>query len=210
MTTLFLIRHGETFANRLDYIQGTLDNEMTSLTTKGILEAQSYQTLVQDNQIDYVYTSPLRRAVKTSQIICAQSSLAVNVDERLSEISYGRWNGMAIQKLKSQYANYFDTVTNDVRPYSVQVSNGESFTHARTRIQSFLTDIAIKHPRKTVLIVTHGWVIKNIISLCLNNIDGVAFKNPHNLSISKVKIDDESLRQKVCYYNCAYKRMEAL
>ncbi len=208
MTTLFLIRHGETIANRLDYIQGTLDNEMTRLTADGISEAESYQPLLANNHIDCVYSSPLKRAVKTSQIICAQSGLPVKVDPRLVEISYGQWNGMAIRKLKQLYANYFDNVTNDVQPNSIIISNGESFSRARDRIQSFLNDVAIKHPQKTVLIVTHGWVIKNIISLCLDNIDGTVFNNPHNLSISKVEIDDDSRKQRVCYYNCAYKKMD--
>ena len=41
----FLIRHGETYANRLNYIQGTLNNDLTSLTKRGILEAENYQKL---------------------------------------------------------------------------------------------------------------------------------------------------------------------
>ena len=60
----FLIRHGETYANRLNYIQGTLNDRLTSLTKRGMLEAANYQKLFDNNQIDYVYTSPLRRAVK--------------------------------------------------------------------------------------------------------------------------------------------------
>ena len=62
----FLIRHGETYANRLNYIQGTLNNDLTSLTKRGILEAENYQKLFNNNQIDYVYTSPLKRAVRNS------------------------------------------------------------------------------------------------------------------------------------------------
>lgn len=60
----FLIRHGETYANRLNYIQGTLNDKLTSLTKRGMQEAANYQKLFDNNQIDYVYTSPLMQSSK--------------------------------------------------------------------------------------------------------------------------------------------------
>lgn len=200
----FLIRHGETYANRLNYIQGTLNNDLTSLTKRGILEAENYQKLFNNNQIDYVYTSPLKRAVRTGEIICAETNIRIQVDNRLSEISYGEWNGVDINKLKRQYSTYFDIETNDVRPHSILINNGESFEHARERIWSFILDVSSKHLQKNILIITHGWVIKNIISLCLKNIDGTVFKNPHNLSVSKIQINPILKQQKICYYNRPY------
>ncbi len=197
----FLIRHGETYANRLDYIQGTLNDRLATLTEQGKLEAQRYQYLLKRNQIDYVFTSPLKRAVATGEIICQDTNIKLQIDERLVEISYGKWNGTAISKLKEQYASYFDLATNDVRPHSIQISKGESFAHARQRVWSFILDTAAKYPAQNILIITHGWVIKNIVALCLNKIDGVAFKNPQNLSVSKVKIDLQLNQQKICYYN---------
>ncbi|MBD5805833.1 histidine phosphatase family protein [Limosilactobacillus walteri] len=197
----FLIRHGETYANRLDYIQGTLNNDLTLLTERGKIEAQNYQKVFINNQIDYVYVSPLKRAIKTGEIICAHTDIKVQIDQRLSEISYGTWNGVAINVLKAQYAAYFDLETNDVRPHSIEVSNGESFAHARERIWSFIQEIAKKYPQKNILLVTHGWVIKNIVSLCLKNVDGVVFKNPQNLSVSKIQIDLLLNQRKICYYN---------
>ncbi len=181
---------------------------MTALTAKGLFEAQRYQHLLRRQRFDCVYTSPLKRAVKTSQIICAQSELTAVVDERLVEISYGHWNGMAIATLKRQYADYFDRETNDVRPSSVQISNGESFDHARSRLQSFLAEMAHQHPQATVLIITHGWIIKNIVALCLENSNGDAFKNPRNLSISKITIDGDSDKRRVCYYNRILKKAD--
>ncbi|WP_433596977.1 histidine phosphatase family protein [Limosilactobacillus reuteri] len=197
----FLIRHGETYANRLNYIQGTLNDELTSLTKRGMLEAANYQKLFDNNQIDYVYTSPLKRAVKTSEIICATTNIKLRVDERLAEISYGKWNGADISKLKQQYSMYFDVETNDVRPHSILINQGETFEHARTRIWSFLLDVSHRYPQKSILIITHGWIIKNIISLCLGNIDGTAFKNPNNLSISKIQLNPALKQQRICYYN---------
>lgn len=197
----FLIRHGETYANRLDYIQGTLNDHLATLTERGRLEAQRYQCLLKRNQIDYVFTSPLKRAVTTGEIICKDTTIKMQIDDRLAEISYGEWNGTAISKLKQQYASYFDLATNDVRPHSVQVSKGESFAHARQRVWAFMLDISAKYPEQSILIITHGWVIKNIVALCLKNIDGVAFRNPQNLSISKVKIDLQLNQHKICYYN---------
>ncbi|MBB1079408.1 histidine phosphatase family protein [Limosilactobacillus sp. STM2_1] len=201
MTTLLLIRHGETYANRLNYIQGTLNDQLATLTELGIMEAKNYQKLLKDAQIDLVYTSPLKRALVTSKIICKNSNIQVRIDSRLREISYGKWNGTAINELKSQYATYFDSETNDVYPHSIEINQGENFDHARKRVWAFVTEISKKYPNQTILIVTHGWVIKNIIALCLKTADGTAFKNPQNLSISKVQVDSITGKQRVCYYN---------
>ena len=164
-------------------------------------EAANYQKLFDNNQIDYVYTSPLRRAVKTGQIICATTNIKLQIDERLAEISYGKWNGADISKLKQQYSMYFDVETNDVRPHSILINQGENFEHARARIWSFLLDTSYKYPQQNILIITHGWIIKNIISLCLENIDGTLFKNPNNLSISKIQLNPALKQQRICYYN---------
>ena len=201
MTTLLLIRHGETYANRLNYIQGTLNNRLATLTEQGIADAKAYQEVLKHNQIDFAYTSPLKRALATSKIICNHTNINVRVDSRLSEISYGQWNGTAIADLKRQYTTFFDSETNDVYPHSIEINNGESFAHARKRVWTFVTEISREYPSQTILVVTHGWVIKNIISLCLNNTDGTAFKNPRNLSVSKIQVDPVTGKQKVCYYN---------
>lgn len=208
MTTLFLIRHGETLANQLNYMQGTLDTKMTRLTPQGIKQAQSYRTWVQNKNITCVYTSPLKRAYETTQIICANSSVPIVVDKRLTELSYGQWNGKSIVKLEQQYAKYFDMETNDVRPLSVAMSKGENFSHARRRLQSFLNEVATQYPENTALVVTHGWVIKNMVALCLLNTTNFSFKNPHNLSITKIEIDSSSKKSKVCYYDQPLKPAE--
>lgn len=201
MTVFLLVRHGETFANRSNHIQGTLDNHFTSLTDHGICQAREYRRVVRHFGVDSIYTSPLQRAVTTSKIICADSTIKVNVDNRLREISYGYWNGMAIDQLKLNYGAYFDVATNDVRPNSVAVNNGESFSHAKSRIHSFISEVTAQHPHDCVLVVTHGWIIKNFIAMCFNHLDGIAFTNPRNLSLSKVKIDRGCFSKQIYYYN---------
>lgn len=208
MTTLFLIRHGETFANRLNYMQGTLDTKITCLTARGIKQAQSYRTWAQDKKINRVYTSPLKRAYETTQIICANNPLPIIVDKRLTELSYGRWNGKSIVKLEKQYAKYFDIETDDVRPFSVTMSKGESFSHAWRRLRSFLDEVTAQNPKENVLVVTHGWVIKNMVALCLQNTNNFSFKNPRNLSLTKIEIDNSSKKRKVCYYDQSLKPAE--
>ena len=51
MTTLLLIRHGETYANRLNYIQGTLNNRLATLTEQGIADAKAYQEVLKHNDV---------------------------------------------------------------------------------------------------------------------------------------------------------------
>lgn len=199
MTTFFLIRHGETFANRQNFIQGTLDTELTFLTPKGKWEAQQFSYLLQCYPIKVVFTSPLTRAVQTSEIICHGRQLPIKRDERLREISYGDWNGMSYQHVRAAYAPYFDLTTNDARPSSVEVNHGESFVVARKRLASFLNDTAAAYPDDRVLVVTHGWVIKTMASLCRASVSPAVFENPHNLGVTRIDTQGDSNWQVVFF-----------
>lgn len=204
---LIMVRHGQTEINKEGRIQGRSDYP---LNHRGIKDAQKAAEVLIKNvkNIDIFISSPSKRAYETTQIICANSPLPIIVDKRLTELSYGRWNGKSIVKLEKQYAKYFDIKTNDVRPFSVTMSKGESFSHAWRRLRSFLDEVTAQNPRENVLVVTHGWVIKNMVALCLQNTNNFSFKNPRNLSLTKIEIDNSSKKRKVCYYDQSLKPAE--
>lgn len=201
MATLFLIRHGETRANKLNVIQGTLDNELTELTPRGQQEAYKYQGLLTKYAIQRVFSSPLHRAMATSEIICQNSGVKLEVDRRLAEISYGKWNGVALANLKRDHADCFNNMTNDLSDNSSLFSQGESFFHARRRIRLFVQDIERHYPDERILVVTHGWIIKNLVAAYFPQVTGTAFTNPQNLSVTKVAVGTQPLIQRIYYYN---------
>lgn len=200
MITLFLMRHGETWANRLGILQGTLDNQLSSLTTTSQQLARQSQYLLAKYRIDQIITSPLLRAQQTSTLIRGESKIPIVTDSRLSEISYGTWNGELLVKLGQQFNGYIDQATNDVMPSANCVNGGESYAHAQRRINAFLREIAEQTTQQNVLVVTHGWIIKTLVAEGLN-VPQANFNNPANLSLTKIIIEKAPYSFRLCYYN---------
>src|SRR5665647_1456916 len=86
-TTITLVRHGETSWNALGKFQGCNDIE---LSNEGIQQAQ-YLSKRFVNNFDHIYTSPLKRARQTAEIICQGSNTTlIHISEptRRTPISY--------------------------------------------------------------------------------------------------------------------------
>src|SRR5437870_10210961 len=90
MTTLLLVRHGETDWNRDGGWQGGSDTRLNDL---GREQARALADEL-DGNIDVVYSSDLARARETADIVAAKLQLEVRVDPRLRERSFGSWEGL--------------------------------------------------------------------------------------------------------------------
>ncbi len=89
MTTLLLVRHGETDWNRDGRWQGGSD---TSLNDVGREQARALADEL-DGNISTVYSSDLARARETAEIVVANIGLPVQIDPRLRERGFGSWEG---------------------------------------------------------------------------------------------------------------------
>ena len=87
---LFVVRHGQTSYNVENKVCGSTDAD---LNETGIMQAKAAAQKFSDIHIDKVYSSPLRRAAKTAEIIAAKANINkedIIIDKRLSEQDYGR------------------------------------------------------------------------------------------------------------------------
>lgn len=200
MTVLFLLRHGLTYANKLNLLQGTLENSTTFLTPQSKVEIIKLKKLLSRYQIDLVYTSPLNRAFDTTEIIC-DNRTPFTIDQRLRELSYGKWNGQSWSYLIDNYCKYVNLKTQEVSSSSMSISQGESFEQGQQRIKSFVNEISFRFPNNRVLLVTHGWIIKNFIAIYWNNNCKSAHFNPKNLSLTKFLIDRKQNNFKLMFYD---------
>ena len=96
MITLYLIRHGTTKWNKLWKIQGKSD---TPLDEQGEeLAKKTGEALAAEGiRFDRVWSSPLQRAYRTAQL--AAPGCKVLTDERLSELSFGAFEGRIVQDM---------------------------------------------------------------------------------------------------------------
>ena len=93
---IILLRHGETNFASQGIIQGHSDDAI--LTDTGIHQIENASRMLASMKIDELYSSPLKRAVETTDIVrrCINiTSDAVKYDNRLSEIDFVGWTGMS-------------------------------------------------------------------------------------------------------------------
>ena len=135
MTTLILARHGETDWNRNGRIQGHADQP---LNERGREQARELAERLAEEEIDAVYTSDLRRAAETAEIIGAMLGVEVTADQDLREIDVGTWSGLTRDELGDRD---WDGETRE--------------THS-ARVLRALRRIVARHPDGRVVVVTHG------------------------------------------------------
>lgn len=152
MTTLLLVRHGQSEANKLNIFAGCgIDPE---LTEKGLIQARNYaEYAVKSYKIDAVYSSPMKRAFSTAEACADLLGIEVTVHNGLREIFGGKWEGMTLKAIFEEYPEEFEIWVNDIS--HCRCTDGESVEEMCERFTAALSEIAEKNEGKTVLIGTH-------------------------------------------------------
>ncbi len=170
-TTLIVIRHGETFWNREQRIQGHLNS---ALTPEGIAQAEACAMRLADEQIDVVVASDLGRVQHTAEILVRGRTLPVALDVSLRERCFGIGEGLTYAEMDAQYPQMF--ATTGLVDAEFTLPEGESRAVFHQRIKSSIEGISATHAGKRVLVVTHGGVL------------GVIYRWLNDLPVGSLKI----------------------
>jgi broad specificity phosphatase PhoE len=149
MLRIVIARHGQTSYNREFRNQGHADIELDEV---GVAQATCLRSALDSDQFDAVYSSPLVRASKTADTVARGAE--VIVDSRIAERDYGSWEGMTRDEILNTDAEGFAAYRAD--PVTQSSGGGETGLDVFMRCVSFLSDLFLKHPEGSVLIVTHG------------------------------------------------------
>ena len=150
-TQVVLIRHGETDWNVEGRIQGHLQ---IPLNRRGRAQAEALGTHLQGTRFDAVYSSDLLRALQTAQAIVRHSGHEIREDVRLRE-----WDLGVLAGLRRTQAEHDQPYAARIRrDYLVDepIPGGESIRQRFERVTRTVGDIAARHPRDTILVVSHG------------------------------------------------------
>ena len=197
MTTILLIRHGQSVSNFKGIFTGHLDLE---LTEHGHAQAETTARYIADNfQVDKVYTSDLSRAYDTGAAVAKLFGLQVQKDRRLREIWAGDWEGRTFNELTENYPNY-KIFRSDIG--NCVTDGGESVAQLSQRVMEAFYDIAKANEGKTVVIATHATPIRALQCHCegksLNEMKDVPWVT--NASVTTVVYENEVLKLKeVCH-----------
>jgi len=166
---LILIRHGETLWNKEGRIQGTSDIE---LSEAGIEQARHLALSLKGEPISTIHTSPLKRAMKTAEIINEYHRKDIKTHSDLMEMDQGDFEGYSFKELMACEKEFLNKWIAD--PASVQMPNGESLNQLQTRAWRALETIISKE--ENALVVAHNFTIAAI--LCrIRNISLTEFRS---------------------------------
>ena len=146
MTTILLVRHGETIDNARQIMQGQTQGE---LNEQGRGQARQVAERLAAEPIDAVVASDLHRAIQTAEIIAAPHNLVVRTTELLRERDWGSFTGRYIPDLRGE------TWPDDI----------ESEEALLQRALTFLKYITTTYPDKRVVAVGHGIINKAILAV---------------------------------------------
>ena len=159
MTTLWLIRHGETDWNLNKRLQGNMDEP---LNATGIQQASCLAARLASMNFDAIYASDLQRVQQTAKHALNGDMNRVQSDTRLREIGYGRWEGLTWDEIKTQHSADYQlwNANRNETPHG-----GEKLVDVAARIASFLQDIREHHVNdEQILIFAHGGSIAILLS----------------------------------------------
>lgn len=157
---LYIMRHGKTDWNAMHQLQGRTD---IPLNDEGREMAKRAAEEYRDVHFDICYCSPLCRARETAEILLAGREIPIVTDDRLVEMSYGIYEGVADSfQIPDCPINVLFQHPED---YTTPVENGESLAELFARTGEFLCEIVLPQlaQGKDILIVGHGAMNCSII-----------------------------------------------
>lgn len=162
-TTVFLVRHAETYGN----VEGRFcGHSETELTPKGVTQAQALGRRLASQRFDAAYSSDLSRAHRTAihALEHHHVPMAPVLDPGLREMHYGEWESLAGKEIGAKDPD----LLREFFRCKVPAPGGESVQQVRERVAEALKRRVSDHPDQTILVVSHGNAIMAMLAELLS------------------------------------------
>lgn len=167
---LYFVRHGESEAN----VHRIVSNRgfQHGLTKKGFAQAQALAEQLKAVPVDLIFSSPLKRAVQTAEILGRDHNLDYTVTDTLREFDCGVMEG----KSDAESWVRFDTLIDDWllhQQWHRRFEGGESFEDIRQRFVPFINNLTAQYADtdKIIVLAGHGGTYRLMLPLVLENVD---------------------------------------
>ncbi len=196
---IYIVRHGETEANKNGYLQGWTD---VPLNENGRIIAELTGRGIKGIRFDHCISSPLIRAKETAEILLRESgnSVSISFDDRIKEMNFGSLEGVSvrdgklIQFLKEPIVDY-------------KFPDGESFQEVMKRTQEFLKELISKDDGKTYLVSTHGCALRAMLNFLYEDKDDYWHGHvPYNCCVNIIEVKNGTAKliaDDIIYYDPA-------
>lgn len=187
LSTLYLVRHGETAWNAEHRWQGHTD---IPLMDTGIHQARRLAQHLSERKIAAIYTSDLQRARMTADIIAEAQGMHAIPDVRWREMHTGIFQGKTHDEIVSHHADELRRLNENWLDHVVE--GGESRRMMRVRLLAALDDVIAKTPGDSALVVSHGGSIRVLLRTLFPDHADAAHKPIENTSLTTLHRNDDS------------------
>ncbi len=160
---LHLLRHGQTPTSRDNVFCGAhLDPE---LTEEGLAMAEQFAMAYATTPWKAIHAGPLLRTQVTARIIGERAGVAVETRDALTEMDYGRWDGLSAAIVDNEFHDDYVRWTAD--PAWNAPTDGETAIALARRMLGVVEEVTHKFTSGDVLFVTHKASIRALLCTLL-------------------------------------------
>lgn len=157
-TRFLVVRHCEAQGNIQRVFNGVSDGDITD---NGLLQLHYLSRRMKELDFDYIYSSPLRRSVKTAKACNAYAKLPIHILNSIIEINGGKFENMPFADFPKHFPN--ESRLWNLEPHKFMIENGESMQSVFERMRHTTLMLCERHYGKTILLASHGCAIRNLI-----------------------------------------------
>jgi len=159
VTVFHLLRHGE--PSVFGRINGRLPG--VGLSAKGRAEIGAVAGRLAGEKIDAIYASPLQRTRETAEILSDRLALPVQYREDVIELDFGEWTGLTADQIRKDERWQMWSNCRSI----AAIPGGESWRKVQDRVVHALFDLQGLHPEESLVVVSHGDVIRAALLFAL-------------------------------------------
>jgi broad specificity phosphatase PhoE len=157
-TTIYLIRHGLTAANKNDVFAGRTEEP---LHPEGVSQMREVGKLVAGRGISRIFCGPLTRTRQSAGIVAELLGVPFTAEEGLNEISIPHWDGLTKEMIRTRFGPQYPTWLDG--PAGFRVPDCETIAEVQKRGVACLETIMANHPGQSLLVVSHLIVVRSLL-----------------------------------------------
>lgn len=157
-TSIYLLRHGLTAANRNNIFAGRSDEP---LLPAGEAQVANAAAGLGESEVSRIYCGPLIRTRQSAAIAAQILAAPVTVAEAINEISIPHWDGLSKEKIRTGFGPEYPIWLDD--PAGFQVPGCETIAEVQARAAAFTEELFRIGPGQSMLLISHLIVIRALV-----------------------------------------------
>ena len=193
MSTIYLVRHGITSANKENRFAGRTGEE---LDAEGIEQVRQVGARLTDKNIGAIYCSPTKRTLQSAEIIGSLLNIPATVLPELDEIYIPHWDGLTKDEIRQQYKAQYPTWLS--APQSFDLPGCETLAQVQMRAAEAVNRLFATALQQDSLVVSHLIVLRCLVlyfkRLAINDFRSIKIDNGSILQVSESEKGGMSVR----------------